>query len=196
MERLRTLPQHPLLCQRRGVFRLRRLLGAIQLLSHHAGKRLCDPGQCRDLYIPDALIHAVVENDQDGWLPRAQLAHNRGALTLGGEARLASFLALRRLEWGGSLPAGVTPDYRYYEYRGGKNMFSVFANETYPPLQAAACSPKALVHHTYRLHDEKYLGTDFKAPYRFFNPKLGANYQFSSAWQAIEVLPEPPANRV
>ena len=147
------------------------------------------PGNPDELYIPNALIHAAVENDQYGWMPRAQINHKRGILTLGGEARLHSSLHYGTLKWGEGLPAGVTPDYRYYEYRGGKRMFSLYANEVYTAAERLRLLAEAtLVHHTYRLHDEKYVGTDFSVPYLFFNPKIGAHYHFSSHWNGYLTL--------
>jgi iron complex outermembrane receptor protein len=146
-------------------------------------------GNPDELYIPNALIHAMVENDQFGWMPRAQIPHHRGILTLGGEARLHRSLHYGTLKWGEGLPAGVTPDYRYYEYRGGKKMVSLYANEVYSASGRLRLLAEAtVVHHTYRLHDEKYVGTDFTVPYSFFNPRIGAQYQFTPHMSAYLTL--------
>lgn len=146
-------------------------------------------GDPDNLYIPNTLIHATVANDQYGWMPRAQINHDRGVLTLGGEARLHRSLHYGTLKWGEALPPGVTPDYRYYEYRGGKRMFSLYANEVYSASGKLRLLGEAtLVHHTYRLYDEKYIGTDFSVPYLFFNPRIGANYRFSPRWSGYLTL--------
>ncbi|HNW58279.1 MAG TPA: TonB-dependent receptor [bacterium] len=146
-------------------------------------------GNPDDLYITGALIHAYVMNDQYGWMPRAQIRHDRGVLTLGGEARLHRSLHYGTLKWGEGLPAGVTPDYRYYQYRGGKRMFSLYANEVFSLTKRLRLLGEAtLVRHAYRLHDEKYIGTDFTVPYLFFNPRIGANYHFTPHWSGYLTL--------
>ncbi|MBN2355908.1 TonB-dependent receptor, partial [candidate division KSB1 bacterium] len=143
-------------------------------------------GDPEELYIPNALIHAFVHNKQWGWMPRAQINHTNGVLTLGGEARLHRSLHYGTLKWGESLPAGVTPDYRYYSYRGGKNMFSLYANEIYRLSHKTRLLTEAtLVHHTYRLYEEKYVGNDFRMPYFFFNPKVGVQYHFRPGWHVF-----------
>ena len=141
------------------------------------------------LYIPNALIHAYVRNGQWGWMPRAQIHHGAGVLTLGGEARWHRSLHYGTLKWGEALPAGLTPDYRYYAYRGGKKMFSLYANEIYPLSERwKALAEVTLVHHRYRLHDEAYLGNAFEVPYTFLNPKMGLHFQITSRWLAYGTL--------
>jgi iron complex outermembrane recepter protein len=142
-------------------------------------------GNPEDLYIPDALIHAVVENKQGGWLPRLVWQNSRHVVTMGGEMRQHRSYHVGSLKWGQALPIGVTPDYSYYEYRGAKSMQSVFINELYHASDRLTLMGDAvLVHHTYRLYDEKYIGTDFKVPYLFFNPKIGASYQVNNGIKA------------
>lgn len=132
------------------------------------------------LYIPNALIRAWVGNRQYGWLPRAQIKHAGGELTVGGEFRIHRSLHWGALRWGENLPAGVTPDYHYYEYRGGKDIVSLYAHELYriqPDMTLMLDLQYA--YNKYRLYDEKYLGTDFSVPYHFLNPRVGLNYNLS-----------------
>jgi len=132
------------------------------------------------LYIPNALIHAWVENVQYGWLPRVLLKHDNGELTVGAEARIHRSLHWGSLRWGEALPAGVTPDYRYYEYRGAKNIFSLYAHELYrirPDLNVMIDLQYA--YNRYRLYNEKYVQTDFSVPYHFINPRIGVNYNLT-----------------
>ncbi len=142
-------------------------------------------GHPGELYVPNALIHAVVENRQAGWLPRLVWQNSRHVVTAGGEIRQHRSYHYGSLKWGEQLPAGVTPDYVYYEYRGAKSMQSAFINEIWRATERWTLMGDAvLVHHTYRLYDEKYVGTDFKVPYLFFNPKLGASYQLNGRLKA------------
>ena len=132
------------------------------------------------LFIPNALIHAWVENVQYGWLPRALIKHDVGELTVGAEVRIHNSLHWGSLRWGEGLPAGVTPEYRYYEYRGAKNMISLYAHELYkirPDLNVIFDLQYA--YNRYRLFDEKYIKTDFSVPYHFINPRIGVNYNLT-----------------
>ena len=129
------------------------------------------------LYIPNALIRAFVDNRQYGWLPRASYRHEGGELTIGAEFRIHRSVHWGALRWGENFPAGVTPDYHYYEYRGGKNIVSLYSQEVIKvrpdvTLQAAL----QYAYNEYHLYDEQYLHTDFSVPYHFLNPRLGINY--------------------
>ncbi len=140
-------------------------------------------GHPDSVYIPNALIHAWVENRQFGWLPRATVKHEGGELTVGAELRRHRSVHWGALRWGAGLPAGVNPDYHYYEYRGAKEMFSVYAHEVWrlrPDLTLMADLQYA--YNKYRLYNERYLGTDFSVPYHFINPRVGINYNVTSVW--------------
>ena len=134
-------------------------------------------GDPENQYITNALIRAWVSNVQIGWLPRARIGHAGGTLTIGAELRNHRSHHWGAIRWGEQLPTGVTPDYRYYEYRGAKNIFSFYAHEL------ASLRPDLTlqldlqyVYNRYRLYDEKFVGTDFSVPYHFLNPRVGLNY--------------------
>ena len=132
------------------------------------------------LYIPNALIRAWVNNSQFGWLPRASIKHKGGTLTVGAEVRAHRSIHWGALRWGGEVPVGVTPEYHYYEYRGSKNILSLYAHELYtlrPDLTLQLDLQYA--YNRYRLHDEKFLGTDFSVPYHFLNPRAGLNFNMT-----------------
>lgn len=132
------------------------------------------------LFIPNALIRAWVENRQFGWLPRASIRHEGGELTVGGEFRIHRSLHWGALRWGESLPAGVTPDYHYYEYHGGKDIVSLYAHELYKiRSDMTLMLDLQYAYNKYRLYDEKYLRTDFSVPYHFLNPRVGFNYNMT-----------------
>lgn len=137
------------------------------------------------LFLPGALIRAQVSNRQWGILPRLKWMHEGGELLLGGEFRFHRSLHWGRLQWTQELPLGVPYDYHYYEYRGAKDILSVYAHA----LQDVARDVKVMaslhyVHNRYRLYDEKFVGTDFTLPYHFLNPRLGVNYNFDERWNA------------
>jgi iron complex outermembrane receptor protein len=132
------------------------------------------------LYSSNPLIRAFVDNRQYGWLPRVSYRHEGGELTVGAEIRIHRSVHWGALRWGQDLPASVTPDYHYYEYRGAKNIVSLFAQEIVK-LNSDVTVQVALqyAYNQYRLFDEKYIHTDFSVPYHFFNPRLGINYNLT-----------------
>ncbi len=135
------------------------------------------------LFIPNALIRAWVGNVQYGWLPRVTFRHDGGELMVGAEVRIHRSLHWGSIRWGEQLPAGITPDYRYYEYRGGKEIFSVYAHEMYrlrPDMTMLLDVQYA--YNNYRVFDERYIGTTFAVPYHFLNPRLGLNYNLDKRW--------------
>ena len=138
------------------------------------------------LYIANALIRAWVGNVQYGWLPRVNIRHQGGELTLGAEFRVHRSLHWGALRWGENMPAGVTPEYHYYEYRGAKDMVSLYAHELYalrPDLTLQLDLQYA--YNRYRLYDEKYLNTDFSVPYHFLNPRIGINYNVTDKFNVF-----------
>ncbi|HEX2961845.1 MAG TPA: TonB-dependent receptor [Ignavibacteriales bacterium] len=129
----------------------------------------------------NALIRAQVENRQYGWIPRLRIDHGTGELVLGAEFRQHSSLHWGAINYADNLPDGVDKNYRYYQYRGGKDIFNVFAHESYnfsPRMNLLA--ELQLAYFKYRLYDEKYLGNDFKIEDVFLNPRLGFNYKLST----------------
>ena len=141
------------------------------------------------LYLPGSLIRAQVTNRQWGWLPRITLQHDRGQVIVGGELRVHRSLHWGRLQWAEQIPAGVPIDYHYYEYRGAKDIASLYVH-VMQNLQPDITLMASLqyVFNRYRLHDEKFLGTDFRVPYHFINPRLGVNYNFTDRWNAYASL--------
>jgi iron complex outermembrane recepter protein len=141
------------------------------------------------LYIPNALIHAFVENNQFGWVPRATIDHAGGTLIVGGELRFHRSEHWGTLKWGEGIPAGVTPDYRYYSYHGAKTMASLYGHDLYRLTDRfMAMADIQCAYSAYRLYDEQYVGTDFTKPYLFLNPKFGINYAASENLRAYATI--------
>jgi iron complex outermembrane recepter protein len=135
------------------------------------------------LYLPGALIRAQVTNKQWGWLPRISMQNDHGELILGGELRVHRSLHWGRLQWAEQIPAGVPLDHRHYEYRGAKDVASIYAHllqEVSPDVKLMASLQYAF--NRYRLYDERYVGTDFSVPYHFVNPRIGLNYNITDRW--------------
>ncbi len=141
------------------------------------------------LYLPGALIRAQVTNRQWGWLPRVTLVHDHGEVIVGGELRVHRSVHWGRLQWAEQIPAGVPQDYHYYEYRGAKDIASLYVHllqDLRPDMKLMASLQYAF--NRYRLYDEKFLGTDFTVPYHFLNPRLGLNHNLTDRWNIYTSL--------
>lgn len=131
----------------------------------------------------NALIRAMVENKQWGWIPRVSIKHENGELIIGGELRVHRSLHWGSVNYAENLPVRITKDYRYYQFEGGKNIFSVYAHEDYKLNDRINFLAEAqLAYHKYKLFNEKYLGNDFEVTGLFFNPRFGMNYKFTPDW--------------
>lgn len=141
------------------------------------------------LYLPGALIRAEVTNRQWGWLPRVAFHNDRGEVIVGGELRVHRSFHWGRLQWADQIPAGVPEDYHYYEYRGGKDIASLYVHllqDLRPDTKLMASLQYAF--NRYRLYDEKFQGTDFSVPYHFLNPRLGLNHNLTDRWNIYTSL--------
>ncbi len=144
------------------------------------------------------LTHAVVENKQFGWLPRFEWKHGEsGKFSLGGEVRIHRSFHWGQLLSADTLPTDLPSDYHFYEYRGGKNIFTVYASEQYNFTEdLSALTSIQFVNQKYRFYDEKpffidtnsasqkgllpgWTNYEFEVPFTFINPRIGLNYKIS-----------------
>ena len=131
----------------------------------------------------NALIRAMVENKQWGWIPRMSIKHMNGELIFGGELRIHRSLHWGSISFADNLPTGLTKDYRYYQFQGGKDILNFYVNENYILNdQINFLIEGQLAYHKYKLFSEKYLGNDFEVSNLFFNPRFGINYKFTPEW--------------
>ncbi|MBI4534650.1 MAG: TonB-dependent receptor [Ignavibacteriae bacterium] len=135
------------------------------------------------LYLPGALIRAQVTNRQYGWLPRITVKHENGELIAGAELRIHRSDHWGRLQWTQMLPPDVPRDFKYYSYKGAKDILSVYAHELYSPRQDITVMLNLqYIYNRYRLYDEQFVGTYFAVPYHFVNPRVGINYNMTDEW--------------
>jgi iron complex outermembrane receptor protein len=137
----------------------------------------------------NALIKANVHNKQYGWIPRLKYEHTDGTFSLGMEYRNHNSLHWGGIHWAENLPQGLFPDYRYYEYKGGKNMFSLFAHELYKLNDNINILLNLQYNYNkYKIYDEKFVFTSFDIPYHFFNPLVGINYNINENFNTYITL--------
>ena len=131
------------------------------------------------LYMSNVLIRAMVENKQYGWIPRVNIKHTDGSLTLGGEVRFHNSVHWGGINYAEGIPAGVPVDYRYYYYEGGKDILTLYAHEEYALNEKVNILAEIqLAYHKYSIENERYAGNNFTISNTFLNPRFGINYKF------------------
>ncbi|MGA3287453.1 MAG: TonB-dependent receptor [Bacteroidota bacterium] len=123
------------------------------------------------------LVRAFVGNKQWGWLPRLEIDHGSGSLTLGAELRFHHSIHWGKIAYAENLPANFDPDYYIYKYEGRKDIVSVYGHELYKLREnLTLMTDVQFVYNRYDLAHEKYLNNNFSIPYYFVNPRIGLNY--------------------
>ncbi len=133
----------------------------------------------------NALIRAMVENKQWGWIPRLSINHPNGEFIIGGEVRVHRSLHWGAVNYAEGLPAEITKDYKYYSYRGGNDIMNFFLRENYLLRENINLLIEAqAAYHNYKIYDESYLKNEFTLSNLFFNPRVGINYKINSNWNS------------
>ncbi|MFZ1321622.1 MAG: TonB-dependent receptor [Ignavibacteria bacterium] len=130
----------------------------------------------------DMVTKLTVDNNTYGWFPKVQLTHSQGKgnLVMGGELRIHNSVHYGEVVFGEALPQGTEPYHQYYNYKGGKNTYSIFANEVFSfTKQITGMLGLQYIHHTYELSDDKFKPYNFTVDYDFFTPRAGVNYNFT-----------------
>ena len=140
----------------------------------------------------NTLVRAFVGNKQWGWLPRVEIDHGSGTLTVGAEIRIHRSTHWGKISYATELPPTLDPDYHFYEYNGEKDIFSGYAHELFR-LQddLLLMGDLQVVYNRYGIRNEKFLGNSFDVPYLFANPRVGLNYNMSDAGTATSRSPTP-----
>ena len=131
----------------------------------------------------NALIRAMVENKQWGWIPRLNIKHTNGEIIIGGELRFHNSLHRGSIKYAGNLPESISSEYHYYQYEGAKDIFNLFLNENYFLNEKTNILVEGhLAYNRYKLFNEKYLNNEFEVTNIFFNSRVGINYKISEEW--------------
>ncbi len=128
----------------------------------------------------NTLVRAYVDNKQYGWIPRLSLLTDYGNFILGLEFRKHNSLHWGSIWWAEGLPVGADQNFRYYEYKGLKEIiggFIFYRKDLFDKFTLTL--ENQIMHNKTRLYDEKYVNTDFTIKNLFVNPKVGLIYRFS-----------------
>ncbi len=132
--------------------------------------------------LANTLVRAFVGNSQWGWLPRVEIKHDRGTLTLGGEFRFHRSTHWGKIQYAENLPLNFDPDYHFYEFNGEKDILSFYGYELFRLRDNLnLMASLQLVHDRYGIRNEKYLENNFTHPYLFLNPKIGVTCNVTAA---------------
>lgn len=125
----------------------------------------------------DLVRRREVTNRHAGWVPRLELAHTRGRLTVGGEARWHDGRHVGSVLAGDRLPPGTTPGRAYYDYRPRTLSTGVFLREEWSAAPAwTVTADLAWRHQNYFMRDDRFDGIRFDQPYHFALPRLGVTW--------------------
>lgn len=131
----------------------------------------------------NAIIRAMVENTQWGWIPRIKIEHDNGVLYAGAELRFHKSNHWGAINFAENLPPGVSTNYKYYFYNGSKDIFSTFVHESYNlGDQINVVAELQSAYHKYKLFNEKFIGNDFSIDGLYFNPRVGVKYKVVDAY--------------
>ncbi len=138
-----------------------------------------DNGFASTTNLSNALIRAYVDNTQFGWIPRLHYKSDFGDFIFGLELRRHKSLHWGSVLYAQGIPAGPEQTWRYYEYKGSKDVLGGFVfYQTNLTRKLLLNLETQLVNNRTRLYDEKFIGTDFTINNFFLNPKLGLIYKF------------------
>ncbi len=128
----------------------------------------------------NVLIQAEVDNTQYGWVPRLSIKHQNGEMIIGGEFRIHRSTHWGSINFGENLPVGLTQEYRYYYYNGGKDIANGYVHEEYNLSENInLLGELQFAYNKYLFYNEKYLHHDFSVKNIFVNPRVGINYKFN-----------------
>jgi iron complex outermembrane receptor protein len=139
---------------------------------------------------PSLLLRGFVGNNQWGWMPRAEINHEDGQLTLGAEIRIHRSTHWGKIQYASQAPSATyDPDFRFYEYNGEKDMLSLYSHELYHLRDdVTVMADLQLVYNRYGVVNEKFLNNNFTVPYYFVNPRFGLNYNIDEHWNGYVSL--------
>ena len=156
----------------------------------------------------EAIARYFIDLNQYGWLPRLMLKHGKGELTLGAELRKHTGFHWGKIVWAQNLPEGLPSDYRFYEYKGAKDIFSFYLYELFkfrPDLRLML--GLQFVYNRYKVYNEKefydynsgkWISNEFSVPFRFLNSKIGISYDLTqniNVYGSFSITSREPSRR-
>jgi iron complex outermembrane receptor protein len=151
-----------------------------------------------DTSLGNELIRSSVTEHQFGWLPRIEYSDGQNIFSAAGEFRIHRSDHWGQLVSAQKLPLGLPDNYHFYEYNGGKDIFSGTLSDQYEfTKKFKASAGIQFINDEYRFFNEKpfYLDSTaaafrglkqtgwtnytFAVPLFFVNPRLGLDLRLN-----------------
>jgi len=133
----------------------------------------------------DLIRQKWVRKDHVGWVPGLEWNQDRGRLLVGGD-----WYTFHSNHWGdvlwaeGFTPADFTQQYKYHEYTGDKDAFSLYANQRYRIVGGVTATLDLHFQHKEYSFMQNEVGNftgdrrnAYTVDYDFFNPKAALHWQ-------------------
>ena len=132
---------------------------------------------------PTFMVRGSVSNRQWGILPRLEVEHARGTLTVGAEVRIHRSSHTGQLPFASELPGpSWSASSNIYDYRGVRDVASLYVHEVVRLREdLSVMADLQAVFQRYGIRDEKFVSHQFDVEYRFLNPRLGINFNVTDA---------------
>ncbi|MBD3166121.1 TonB-dependent receptor plug domain-containing protein [bacterium] len=128
----------------------------------------------------DAVAKQAVHNHQYGWQPRISVALGRHNLTVGGQVMWHRSQRFGDMIWAEALPAGTSPNHRWYDYQGRKLNVNLFARDIWQATDRLSFTGAVqLASIRYEVLKDRRFGAEFDQTYLFATPHTGFSYQLS-----------------
>jgi iron complex outermembrane receptor protein len=142
-----------------------------------------------DSSLGNEIIRSSVSEHQFGWIPKIEYLMGNHDLSVGGEFRIHRSNHWGQLVSAEKLPVGLPDDYHFYDYKGGKDIFSGYLSDKFETKKITASAGIQFLNQEYRFFDEKpfYLDSasaalrgqkqtgwtsyQFTVPFFFVNPR-------------------------
>ena len=133
----------------------------------------------------DLIRQKWVRKEHGGWVPGLEWNQDRGRLLIGGD-----WYTFHSDHWGdvmwaeGFTPADFIPEFKYHQYTGDKDAFSLYANERYRIWGGLTATVDLHFQHKEYSFMQKEVGNfagdlrnAYTVDYDFFNPKAALHWQ-------------------
>lgn len=136
----------------------------------------------------DIVTKSITNGNDFGWYPKIHLKHSgdMGNLVIGGELRLHNSENSGEIVHSNVLPPGTPENYKYYSYNGKKSTYSVYLNEfTNIEKKLSGMIGLQFTYHKYSIENIAYTPYNFEVDYKFFNTRIGMNYNFNEHFRSF-----------
>jgi iron complex outermembrane recepter protein len=157
-------------------------------LRNSNGSIFYDPWKGYIVERSDIVVKSITKGNDFGWYPKIHLKHSgdMGNLVIGGELRLHNSENSGEIVYSDALPPGTPANYKYYFYNGKKTTYSVYLNEfTNIEKELSGMIGLQFTYHKYSIDNIAYTPYSFDADYKFFNTRIGMNYNFNEHFRSF-----------